>query len=123
MYAWSTLIYVISYFLGVCPFSWKYIYIYIYGHVYLVCLSNSVCGTTTGTFSWHQPYIDYILTKYDQILSKYDQISTKHHQNNQIHVDFFQERHFLEIKKSNVKNQPGFCFFVGGALGYRGAGE
>ena len=86
-----------------------------YGRVYFVCLSNSVCGATTGTFSWSQPYIDYMLTKYDQILFKYDkmlfkydQISTKYDQNDQIHVGNFQKRHFLEIKKFNAKNLTDF---------------
>ena len=37
---------------------------------------------------------------YDHILIKYDK-------NYPIHVEKFQERHFLEIKKSNAKNHTG----------------
>ena len=45
------------------------------------------------------------LTKYVFFVKKY-----------QIHVESFQERHFLEIKKSNVKNQPEFSGI--GIMGY-----
>ena len=44
----------------------------------------------------------------DQILTKSDQILTIYVKNHSIHVENFQERHFLEIKKSNVKNHTGF---------------
>ena len=37
---------------------------------------------------------------YCQILTKYDQILTKYYQNDQIHVENFQERHFFRIKKT-----------------------
>ena len=37
---------------------------------------------------------------YCQILTKYDQILVKYYQNDQIHVENFQERHFLGIKKT-----------------------
>ena len=42
----------------------------------------------------------------DQILPKYD----KH---DQIHVEQHQERHFLEIKKSNAKNHTGLGWWAG----------
>ena len=41
------------------------------------------------------------MTIHDQLLTKYD----KH---DHIHVENVQERHFLEIKKSNVKHHTGF---------------
>ena len=44
----------------------------------------------------------------DKILTKYDQILTIYVKNHSIHVNKIQERHFLEIKKSNVKNHTGF---------------
>ena len=60
--------------------------------------------------------------EYDQILMKYDQ-------NNKIHVENIQERHFLEIKKSNAKKYTGFGLWgdwgIGGGIGdigYRGGG-
>ena len=37
---------------------------------------------------------------YCQILTKYDQILVKYYQNDQIHVENFQERHFFRIKKT-----------------------
>ena len=40
-------------------------------------------------------------TIYDKILIKYDK-------NEQMHVVFFQERHFLEIKNVNAKNHTGW---------------
>ena len=41
----------------------------------------------------------------------------KYDPNEQIHVENFQERYFLQIKKSNARNNTG----VGvGGLGYRG---
>ncbi len=45
---------------------------------------------------------------YCQILIKYDLIASKYDQNDQTHVDFLQERHFLEIKKSNANNDTGW---------------
>ena len=41
-----------------------------------------------------------LLPNIDQILTKYDQIVTKYYQNDQIHVEKIQERHFLTIKKT-----------------------
>ena len=43
-------------------------------------------------------------------------ILTKYDKNDQIHVEKIQERHFLEIKKSNAKNHTGLGWW--GALGY-----
>ena len=54
------------------------------------------------------PNIDQILIIYDKILTKYD----KH---DKIHVGNFQERHFLEIKKTNAKNHTGLG--LGGGIG------
>ena len=45
---------------------------------------------------------------FDQILTKSDQILTIYVKNHAIHVENFQERHVLEIKKNNVKNHTGF---------------
>ena len=36
---------------------------------------------------------------YCQLLTKHEQIVTKYYQNDQIHVEKIQERHFLRIKK------------------------
>ena len=46
--------------------------------------------------------------KFDQILTKSDKILTINVKNHSIHVKKIQERHVLEIKKSNVKNHTGF---------------
>ena len=40
------------------------------------------------------------MSREDQIFTKYDQILTKYDKNDQIHVEKFQERHFLGIKKT-----------------------
>ena len=45
---------------------------------------------------------------FDQILTKSEQILLIYVKNHSIHVKKIQERHFLEIKKSNVKNLTGF---------------
>ena len=44
---------------------------------------------------------------FDQILTKSDQILIIYVKNHTIHVKQIQEHHFLEIKKSNVKNHTG----------------
>ena len=56
--------------------------------------------------------------KFDQILTKFDQIFTIYVKKHKMHVDNFQECNFLKLKKSNVKNHPGFE----GVLGYWGIG-
>ena len=45
---------------------------------------------------------------FDQILTKYDQLFIIYIKKHSIHVKQIQERHFLEIKKSNVNNHTGF---------------
>ena len=52
---------------------------------------------------------------FDQILTKSAQILIIYVKKHQTHVENFQKCHFLKIKKSNVKNQPGFW-----VLGYWG---
>ena len=60
---------------------------------------------------------------FDQILNKSDQILTIYVKNYKIHVENFQECHFLKIKKSKVKKQPGFGGIGrGGLINYRGIG-
>ena len=88
-----------------------------HGHVYLVCLSNSVCGTTTGTFSWHQPYIDYILTifwpnmiKYWANMIKYQQNITKTIKYMSI---FSRNVIFSKPKNPTSKINQGFVFLLG----------
>ena len=49
-----------------------------------------------------------ILIDFDQILTKLDQILTIYVKNHQIYVNKIQECHFLKIKRSDVKNHPGF---------------
>ena len=68
-----------------------------------------------------------LLMNFDQIFTKSDQILTIYDKNDQMHVEKFQECHFLKIKKSNVnnhpenksnvKNQPGFGVW-GEKMGY-----
>jgi hypothetical protein len=55
--------------------------------------SDAGFGTTCGTGTGAQTIHDKILTKYDK--------------NTYIHVDKFQERHFLRINKNNTKNIAG----------------
>ena len=45
---------------------------------------------------------------FDQMLTKSDQMLTMYVKNHEIHVKKIQERHFFEIKQSNVKNHTGF---------------
>ena len=64
---------------------------------------------------------------YRQILSTYHQIITKYAQIDQMHVEHFQERHFLTIKKSMPRTTQGLGWGdwgVGGgwASGLRGVG-
>ena len=51
---------------------------------------------TNVTRTLHRCYKDIIA----KILIKYDQIVTKYYQNDQIHLEKIQERHFLRIKKT-----------------------
>ena len=78
-----------------------------YGQVYFVCLSSSVCGVTTGTFSWSQPYIDYMLAKNHQNIAKHDNILANYYQNDQIHIEFFQGP-FSRNQKIQCENNTGF---------------
>ena len=41
---------------------------------------------------------------YCQILNKYDQMLIQYDQNDQKHIELFQERNCLEIQESNAKN-------------------
>ena len=50
-----------------------------------------------------------------------DQILTKYDKHDQTHVDFYPERPFLEINKSNAKNHTGMGW-VGGHLDIGGDG-
>ena len=99
---------------------------YIYGHVYLVCLSNSVCGTTTGTFSWHQPYIDYMLTIFWPNMIKYWANMIKYQQNITKTIKYMSiiSRNVIFSKSKNPtsKINQGFVF-CWGTLGYMGGGR
>ena len=86
-----------------------YVYIYnIYGRVYFVCLANSVCGSTTGTFSWSSAYVDYMITKYDKILAKHENNINKLCPKRKSRVEAFQERDLLKMKHINAKKYTGF---------------
>ena len=61
---------------------------------------------------------------FDQIFTNFDKILTISVKNHSIHVENFQECHFLNIKKTNVKNHPGFgeIWILGGDWGIYGGG-
>jgi hypothetical protein len=60
-----------------------------------------------------------LLSIYLQLTFDFDKIMIKYVKNHKMHVDNFQERHFLRIKKNNAKNiaQVGRAGESGGSVG------
>jgi hypothetical protein len=78
-----------------------------------------MCSFGVGRLIHNLPYGN--AAKLSQILIKYDKIWAKYAKNNKMHVENFQERHFLK-EKSPCGNANNIAKGLGwwGGVGYRG---